>query len=342
MLEIIKLASLVIAALLGVYGSIFNLRKSNNKISIHGWVCISGILICAVISGTLQLQSDAKDEEKNIKLLQQNNLLLENANRNLTPLSPLIISISLRPNLKLETIIPFLSSLEKNSAKLSWGLSNSLSSFGSQSMPSPETRPDRAFLEATCSQDTSIIIFKSPTDVNNFDYSTNPDYAYDLAIEINNPCKWYYIEFTENIRNLARLNTVFVNGKILDAHAEFDPIKVSGTSSEWNGNGRIVSVMDLLNSTMILQLYNRSADAREGFTPSEVGELRRKTDLIELKIKLPNGALLVFDEDNLSKHVNKRGEPYYSFKFPDTLDDLLRMTKHDSMKLIYKAGLPKM
>ncbi|MHC8401465.1 hypothetical protein ACYZTX_18880 [Pseudomonas sp. MDT1-17] len=353
MLEFIKFASLVIAAMLGVYGSFFNLRTTNKKVSFHGWICIFGILICAATSGALQLQSDAKDEEESIKLLQQNNLLLENANRNLTPLSPLVISISLRPDLKLKTITPFLSALEKASENLAKKFDTSLknkisllkTSFGSQSMPTSENRANRAFLEATCSQDTSIIFFKSAIDTSNFDYSISPKYAYDLTIEINNPCMWYDLKFKGipnfNLNEFATLNTVFLKGKILDAHTEFKPVKVSGTSRQWKGNGQIVSVLDLLNSTMIVQLYNWASDARKGFTASEVGDLRRKTELIELQIKLPNGALLVFDEDNLTRHINKRGEPYYSFIFPSTLDELLKMTKHDPMKLIHKAGLPE-
>lgn len=347
MMELLKFSSLVLAAMLGVYGSFFNFKTSNNKISAHGWVCVVGILLCAITSGVLQIQSDAEDENKSMNLLRQNNQLLESTNRNLTPLSPLVVSIKLRPDLSLPTITPFIAMLESDAAELHGKIkgipeltkNQPITSSGSQTMPAPDSRPNKAFLEATCSQNIIALFYKAPIDVDSFEYKLRPDRASDLAIDIANPCMWYSFDLPgmkDRVKN-GMLSTVIVKGKVVDAYAEFDPITISGISREWVGNGQIVSVLDLLNSTMIIQLHNSSVDNREGFTRSEVGDLRRKTDLAEFVIKLPSGATLAFDEDNLTKHLNSRGEPYYVFKFPATMGELLKTTKYDFMKIIYKA-----
>ncbi|NWF17583.1 hypothetical protein HX785_28185 [Pseudomonas reactans] len=348
MLDFIKLFTLIVAAVLGVYGSFFNFRGKDLKVTMHGWFCVVGIVVCAVISGALQVRSDKQDEEKSLLLLRQNNLLMENVNRNLTPLSPLVVSFSLRPDLKLPAISEFLSSLERGMLSVvtvlrgasDFGYNPEGSSFGSQNMPPPTTRYNNAFLEATCSQDMSIIFFKSKIEVAKFNYFKVSEYPYDLAVNISNPCRIYDVMYKVDkyASASARLSTVFLKGKAIDAYAKFDPVTVSGVSDEWRGNGQIVSILDLLNTTMVVQLYNYSSDWRKGFTAAEVGRFRRQTNLIELSIKLPNGALLEFDEDNLVKYFNSRGEPFYVFEFPGTVEDLLKFTKGDSMKLIRKVG----
>jgi hypothetical protein len=346
MLDAIKFMTLIISAMLGVYGSFFTLKNSSNKISKHGWACILGILVCASTSAVLQIISDGEGEKKTIKLLEQNNQLLENANRNLTPLSPLILTISLRPDLKLKTLAPFVAKLEQDQKKLFSGRYGknkfSGSSFGSVFMPSPQSKLVAPFFESVCSQNVSIVFFKNHIDVSNFEYSISPDYQYDLMFDIYNPCSLYSVMMGKkplfDLNKVGRIETVFLSNKLLDAHMEFEPVSIAGTDREWSGSGSIVSVLDLLNSTMIIQLHNSSADIRDGFSVEEVGDLRRKTNLIEMKVKFPNGVLLAFDEDNLVRHTNKRGEPYYSFTFPSSLKELMANTKYDPMKLIEKTG----
>lgn len=346
MVDAIKFIALIFSAILGVYGSFFTLKNSSNKISRHGWACIVGILVCASTSAVLQIVSDGEDEKKVIKLLEQNNQLLENANRNLTPLSPLILTISLRPDLALKTLAPFVAKLEQDQKKrLSGRYSNMKfggSSFGTVFMPSAQTKSAAPFYESVCSQNVSVIFFKNSVDLDSFEYSISPDYQYDLMFEMYNPCSLYSVVLGKkslvDLNKIGNINTVFLSGKLLDAHMEFNPVSIAGTDSRWQGAGNIVSVLDLLNSTMIIQLFNHSADIRDGYSADEVGELRRKTNLIEMKVKFPNGALLAFDEDNLVRHINKRGEPYYSFKFPSTMKELMKLTKYEPMKLIDKTG----
>lgn len=346
MVDAIKFLALIFSAILGVYGSFFTLKNSSNKISKHGWACIVGILACASTSAVLQIISDGEDEKKIIKLLEQNNLLLENANRNLTPLSPLILTISLRPDLTLKTLAPFVAKLEQDQKRYISGGDGKIkfagSSFGSIFMPSPQSKSVATFYESVCSQHVSVIFFKAPVDLSNFEYSISPDYQYDLMFEMYNPCSYYsFISGRKplvDFHKIGQIKTVFLSGKLLDAHMEFKPVSIAGTDSRWQGAGNIVSVLDLLNSTMIVQLHNHSADIRKGLTANEVGDLRRKTNLILMKVKFPNGALLAFDEDNLVRHTNKRGEPYYTFTFPSTMKELINLTKYDPMKLIDKTG----
>jgi hypothetical protein len=348
MLETIKILMLVLSAMLGISASFLNLKNATGKVTVQGWLIIIGIFVCASISGAIQLAGDNDSEKKTIKLLEQNNLLLENASRSLSPVSPMVISYNLRPDLSLKKLVQFKSIMEERNNKInSYGKHKTTgTSFGSQHLPEPSSLVNTAFLESVCTTDISILFKKGSFEVKKYNYGDvyNKDDPFDLSLDMRNPCL-FSIPFNKHKVNVkesethAMMNTVYSRGKLLDINVEFSPVTFTGIDRGWEGSGKIVSILDLLGSTMIVNVNNFRVYATEGFTDSELKDLRQKTTLIELKFKFQNGMILSFDKDNMVENLDKNGQFFYSYKFPETLNELISNTKYDTMKLINNTGV---
>lgn len=337
--DIVKTLILITTAIVGIWGSLAKLRTPTNQISRHGWLCIIVIIITSAISGYLQSKSSKKDDLRDRTLLETNNTLLREANRNLSLISPFTLTIELKPDLKLKTISAFVKQIEDDTFTIKYRKRFILeNSIGSVPLPKNVSKANAALLESVCSQTVTILFFKEKSAAESFIASNSPleKSNSDLKLSIDNPCRLSDIAYKTESLGLSEkqnhLATTIIHGKLVDLTFRFEPVTFSGNSLEWTGNGGIIAIPDLTNSTMIITLHNSSIDFKPGFTNEEVGKLRRNTQLSELTIKFSNGILMAFNTNNLKEYKNSKQEPYYAFTFPSSLEKIILATKQSPNK----------
>lgn len=327
MLELIKFLSIISAAIFGVYGSLVNFRDETGKVTKHGKVGVCGVLISACIGGGLQIYSDIQSEKQSLDLLKRNTEILTEINRSLHPLDGMTVEYIIEPDWSIPEFKEIFNKIES-------GFEHA-TSFGGTFYSG--TEPDFAVLEDTlCKVSIELFFFKEKIDTSKFKYRdalAAGELGEDLRVDIPNPCKWKFLAVGNNDR-IINLDYDLRSSKLLRLSYEVSAQKTDSNSRDWRGNGRMISLSDLPNSQLIIQLSSSGIRAGTPLSNEKIMELRKSIILRGLVIRLPNGIVMGFDRDNLKAHKNNYHHYFYSFDFPKSKNEIINRTHYDDFKLL--------
>jgi hypothetical protein len=109
--------------------------------------------------------------------------------------------------------------------------------------------------------------------------------------------------------------------------------QIDSTSDDWVSNGKITSLHDLLGTQLIVQLVAPGQPV--DFSGDTINEYRQAIDLTELIIRLPNGIVMRFDDDNFKRFTGKDTLAFYLFTFPKTMTELIKATEYKRFKKLH-------
>lgn len=325
MIELFKFLSFFLTAGFGVFGSVVQFRRDDGKISRKGRISITGVLLSAGVAASLQIYEDRQAEQDMFTLLQSNSSLLADMNRALSPLDTIKAEFLLEPDwTNLEYAQIWKNANESHRKRTPNG------SFGNMEYPAESVGYD-VIADTLCQVSIDLLFYKTFISNENYNYDTTAlpgELGEDLRISLDNPCEneliYSNISFT--------LDYDFRDGQLnrLNFPARSS---VGATGSRfWRGNGKIISIADLPDTQLIIQL--NSSGYRPDTDFQEIDKLRQLVGLRELVLRLPNGLVLAFDADNLKGFENDYDHLTYEYQFPSEMADILANTYYDQFKLL--------
>jgi len=204
--------------------------------------------------------------------------------------------------------------------------------------------------QSVCNMNLILFFFKTPIDAEKFRYmGPGIKSNEDLKIELQNPCKLdlMFLPINKSLESSKGMTPkrydmdyYMDSGKVRYLDFRVFQFKIDPTSEDWRSNSKISSIFDILDAQMIVQLTSSGYPIHPELSKKEIENLRKSVKISELVLRIPNGIVLSFDNDNLSEHVGEEGYRYYSFNFPDNMEDMLRATKYNMFKQSPDPNLP--
>lgn len=356
MLSAIKILSIFIAALAGVIGSLINFKSTDGKITNWGIFCVTLIILSSLLSGGIQLSEDAKSEQNTLSQIRANSETLARIDRSLlhfdkigvyalvapdwsvAPFDDLMMDIKSQWETSRMSALENSTGLDENVRRaLSSALSSGISGFGNTTYASDRELSD-LFMNTLCKANIKINIYKGlrVENVSQIRVGRNNGLlGSDLSITVRNPCAYDYdfsrLELGESLsRRPFDVEYGAKNGEYVHLS---HPIAVEISSNEpnnWRGNGSVLSITDILNSTIMFELDHPGQ--------SMVGtgvELRNLVGIRYLHLSFSNGILLQFSGENLNPVELPNGNIGYLFHVDEDFDSLLQSAEIDKLNIIY-------
>ena len=369
MLIILKFLAFVGITIFGLYGSWVDTRdRTTGKITKKGWLGIFGVIFFAITVGVIQIYEDQKAEETSVNLIKKSSLILNDINRSLHPLIGLTAEYKLRPDWKhprlkshLEefkarhsepTIFGSLKYLHFNNPQaIHPSIPPFRTPFGEMEISLPVFIQSLELDQSVCNMNLILFFFKTPIDAEKFRYIGPGNKSNeDLKIELLNPCKsdLMFLPINKSLESSKRITTniryemdyYMDSGKVRYLDFSVSQFKIDPTSESWRSNSKISSIFDILDAQMIVQLESSGLPIHPELSKKEIENLRKAVKISELVLRIPNGIVLSFDNDNLNEHVGEKGYRYYSFNFPDNLEEMLRATEYNMFKNSPDPNIP--
>lgn len=342
MIAILKFLTILATALFGMFGSLVDFRDKSGKITRNGWIGLTGVIVAGISAGVLQVYSDLTEEKSTLTILEQNSALLTEVSRTVYPLPGLTVSYFLRPDWDSDGFKQYFAEFERESV--------SGQKFGNVTLPPQETafgtfpfppHDENLLLTHTiCDVDIELLFFRDPIDPTSFEYDIRR-VGEDLRIKVSNPCE--FDKYFAGTRAVTATGKYFwdyglLNGKLQWLDLEIRPIEIDSTSNQWRGNSRITSLYDLLGSQLIIQLGASGIPTDTQLTKDDIQRHRKSIALADLIIRLRNGIVMRFDQENLILIAENDQFRAYLFLFPNTMQELIEATFYDQFKKVKIYG----
>jgi hypothetical protein len=328
MLAVLKVLTILVTAVFGIYGSLVNFRDAAGRVTHHGWIGLIGVVLAGTSAAALQLHSEAENEETT-------RALQDDVRRSLQPLPGLTVSVGLRPDWHNVHARSYLNEILKSQADIAGELPNLSSRTAFGEYPFIKAKDTPLLLRSVCELNTELFFYRKPIPPSSFKYDLSNS-GEDLRIRVVNPC-WFATLPGVEMGSTSRFGWEFDlrEGQLHRVDFVMPDVPISPKSDEWSSNSKISSLQDLLGAQLIVQ-------ARTGSIPpsKEIAAFRQSISVAILVIRLPSGVVLQFDADNLTRIKNGQGDYVYFFTFPKTMTELLNSTRYDRFKQLNKDSPP--
>lgn len=352
MLSAIKIFSIVIAAASGVMGSVINFKSTSGKITRWGMICVALIILSSLLSGGIQVYEDGQSEQDTLKLMRANSEALTRINRSLLHFNKIGVYALVAPDWSIPKFHklmldirdeqdPFfnstMKSLNSKHESNAVSLSADFSGFGGGVYGANRSQSS-LFLNTLCMASIKILVFKGKMikDVSLIPVgSDNQLLSDDLSITVGDPCSFDYdYSQAESGKSLSHKPFSFEYGAKDGKYIHLShPINVEVSSDDqnnWKGNGSVLSIPDLLSSTLIFEL------SYLGQLGDGTGNgLRRSVGISYLRLSFPDGISLAFSKKNMTSVVLPNGDMGYLVHTGKSLSELLKEADINELSVVY-------
>jgi hypothetical protein len=313
MLATLKFLTILATALFGILGSLIDFKDKKGRVNRYGWVALVGTIVAGTSAAALQIYSEIEQEEIAQAVLHQ-------ASRAVHPLEGLKAAYSLAPSWTKPEFSRFFKEVEAAQPR-------GQAVLGMRAFVDQLNTPLMRW--TVCGLDAQLFFFKEKINVSQFKLAEKRGIE-DLRVTLRNNCHQ-----ARSIKDGSPYGWRYYSHDTQLLLLEFElwdkPIET--TSTDWESNGKITSLQDLLGSQLVVYLAESSLPtASEGWSEEKIDEYRQTVKLVELVLRLRSGVVLAFDSNNLIQSKTQDGLSVYSFNFPHSINELVKVAHYDSGK----------